>query len=362
MATIIYGVSGEGSGHSTRALVAGRHLVESGHRVKIVTYQRGIMNLQPHFDVFETEGLHIASVDNKVNVLKTIKENVKKLPHGTQRLKALRSEVFEAIEPDCVITDFEPMTAYLAAHYKLPCISLDNQHRMRYMEYPYPPNTSKDRLVTENVIRAMVPWPHVSLVVSFYAGKPKNDHTFIMPPILREDMYGMQARNDGHVLVYMTSVYDSLLELLKRFKRETFYVYGAKREGKDENVIYKPFSRDGFLDDLISCKAVMATAGFTLTSESLYLGKPYLAMPLRGQYEQMLNAYLLADVLGFGKNQVEPLTEQAIAEFLYRIPEYREALTGYEHQDNSKIKAKLDELLADDCKLLKEFHRKKLDS
>ena len=229
MATIVYGVSGEGSGHSTRALIMARHLVDSGHTVKIVTYQRGLTNLQPHFDVFETEGLHIASVDNKVNVLKTITENVKKLPQGNQRLKALRAEVFETLKPDCVICDFEPMTAYLAAHYKIPCISLDNQHRMRYMECPHPPDTTTDRIITENVIKAMVPWPHVSLVVSFYAGKPLNDHTFIMPPLLREDMYGMQPRDDGHILVYMTSIYDSLLELLKRFTRERFFIYGAER-------------------------------------------------------------------------------------------------------------------------------------
>lgn len=44
----------------------------------------------------------------------------------------------------------------------------------------------------------------------------------------------------------------------------------------------------GFLQDLASAKAVMATAGFTLISESLQLGKPYLAMPMDGQYEQQL--------------------------------------------------------------------------
>ena len=37
-----------------------------------------------------------------------------------------------------VITDFEPMTAYLAYTNDLPLITIDNQHRMRYMQYDGP--------------------------------------------------------------------------------------------------------------------------------------------------------------------------------------------------------------------------------
>ena len=50
----------------------------------------------------------------------------------------------------------------------------------------------------------------------------------------------------------------------------------------------------GFLEDLTSCKAVMATAGFTLMTESFYLRKPYLALPMHGQFEQELNAFWMA--------------------------------------------------------------------
>ena len=53
MARIVYGVSGEGSGHSSRAREMLTHLVSAGHQVKVVSYDRGYRNLKDDFDVFE---------------------------------------------------------------------------------------------------------------------------------------------------------------------------------------------------------------------------------------------------------------------------------------------------------------------
>jgi uncharacterized protein (TIGR00661 family) len=40
----------------------------------------------------------------------------------------------------------------------------------------------------------------------------------------------------------------------------------------------------------------MATAGFTLISEALHLKKPYLALPMIGQFEQAINAVFLEEM------------------------------------------------------------------
>jgi hypothetical protein len=61
LAKIVYGLSGEGSGHSSRSREMITHLEQLGHTVKAVSYDRGYHNLKDEFDVFETEGLHIAS-------------------------------------------------------------------------------------------------------------------------------------------------------------------------------------------------------------------------------------------------------------------------------------------------------------
>ncbi len=56
MARIIYGVAGEGSGHSSRSREIIAYLQSRGHTVKVVSYDRGYRNLCDKFDVFETEG------------------------------------------------------------------------------------------------------------------------------------------------------------------------------------------------------------------------------------------------------------------------------------------------------------------
>lgn len=354
MAKIVYGVSGEGSGHSSRAREMASHLRDQGHALKLVSYDRGYKNLKQDFDVFETEGLCIASEDNKVSIVKTFTENIKRLPEGYRSLQRLRHEVFKEFQPDCVITDFEPMTAYLANHYGLPLITIDNQHRMRYLNYERPPHSEVDAQTTKTIIRAMVPRPDVSLVTTFCFGETRNDRTFLFPPILRRAVLDKKPSTGQHILVYMTSGFDSCLDQLRNFTRETFLIYGYNRSERDGPLTFRPFSRDGFLDDLASAKAVIATAGFTLISEALCVRKPYLAMPMQGQFEQELNGFQLARE-GYGKSVAE-VTGEAIGDFLYRLPDYRERLADYRPGDNSEIKAKLDELLADDCALVRQYH------
>ena len=357
MAKIVYGLSGEGSGHSSRSREMITYLERLGHTVKAVSYDRGYHNLKDEFDVFETEGLHIASSDNRVSKVKTFTENLQRLPRGQQKLQSLRKRLFRKFQPDCVITDFEPMTAYLAHHYDLPLISIDNQHRIRYMTYPCPARLQKERRLTISVIRALVPKPDVSLVTTFYYGEAKNNRTFFFPPILREAVLKLQPSNEGHVLVYLTSGFESFLKLLQSFTRERFLVYGYDRDDQQGPVLYKPFSNDGFLRDLAGCKAIMATAGFTLMTEAFYLRKPYLALPMRGQFEQELNAYLLAR-LKYGLN-LRRIRTEAIGNFLYRLPDYSSYLNNYRAEDNGAIKAMLEDLLADNCLRARGFHDKR---
>ena len=357
MAKIVYGVAGEGSGHSSRSREMLTHIQDLGHDLIVVSYDRGYANLKDDFEVFETEGLHITSLDNRVSRVKTFTDNLQRLPQGHKKLQMLRKDVFKKFQPDAVITDFEPMTAYLANHYDLPLITIDNQHRLRYMSYPCPAHLQADRRMTITIIRAMVPRPDVSLVTTFYYGEPKNERTFFFPPILRREVLSLQPSFGEHILVYLTSGFETFLKRLESFKRESFIVYGAEKEGAEGHLTFKAFSKTGFLMDLASCKAVMATAGFTLMTESFYLGKPYLALPMRGQFEQEINGFLLAR-LKYGIN-LRRASSDAIGHFLYRLPDFVENLKTYQAQDNSAIKARLAKLLDDNCALAKAFHRRR---
>lgn len=354
MARILYGVSGEGSGHSSRASFIADHLQRQGHSVKLASYDRGFRNLKEQFDVVEIAGLTIVSEDNQVSKLKTITANLAKIPAGTRALKILK-ETFNTFQPDVVFTDFEPCTAYLAGHYGLPLISIDNQHRMRYLQFEVPAHLKKDALLTETIVRAMVPTPWVSLITSFHFHPLKNDRSFLFPPILREKVLSQQPSETDTILFYATSGFDSLLDILKTFPRENFLIYGYDRDDRVDNLQFKHFSKEGFLADLAACKAVIATAGFTLISEALHLGKPQLAFPMQGQFEQHLNALML-EQQGYGA-QCQVPDHKSVAAFLYDLPHYRQQLQNYPRAGNNAITNKIDELLADDLRLLRMFQR-----
>jgi uncharacterized protein (TIGR00661 family) len=75
MANILYGVNGEGAGHSTRAKEVLTHLVSQGHNVHIASFDRGLQNLKDQFDVTEIYGFRFAYVNNRVRYKRTIAKN-----------------------------------------------------------------------------------------------------------------------------------------------------------------------------------------------------------------------------------------------------------------------------------------------
>lgn len=53
MAKIIYGVSGQGFGHSTRSKEILDYLISRGHQVEVWTYGQALFFLDKNFEVFE---------------------------------------------------------------------------------------------------------------------------------------------------------------------------------------------------------------------------------------------------------------------------------------------------------------------
>ena len=163
----------------------------------------------------------------------------------------------------------------------------------------------------------------------------------------------MPTTSADHILVYATAGFDSLLQLLRTFKDETFIVYGYHKDLTEANIQFRSFSDIGFLQDLASCKAVIATAGFTLITEALYFRKPYLALPMQGQFEQVLNATMLQRQ-GYGRACFD-LSKQEISAFLAKLSDYNVKLSEYPHEGNDKITAFLDELLENQQEKLRQY-------
>lgn len=343
MANILYGVNGEGAGHSTRAKEVLRHLTSKGHEVHVVSFDRGLRNLSDEFSVTEIHGLRLTYVNNRVRYNRTVAKNLFAAPKAAKSSRKLMKLADEwAI--DLVITDFEPMTCHVAHRKHLPVIAIDNQHALTNCEVSYPSEYRKDAAATKIVTRLMTPRADAQLVISFFPAKVKKNHTFLFAPLLRQEVLSAKPTQGEHILVYVTSPSPKLAEILETI-RCPFIAYGFDREGTARNVTYRKPSLDGFLRDLVSCKGIIANSGFSLISEALHLGKPYLAIPVAHQFEQIFNAYYISK-MNYGA-YCKNLDKEKVESFLLNLDQYRAALVSYPRQDNSALFAKLDELIAE---------------
>ena len=113
-----------------------------------------------------------------------------------------------------------------------------------------------------------------------------------------------------------------MLEAISRIPTK-FTVYGAKDSplrrclgGYNPLFTFKPLG-PGFVDDLVSCRALISSAGNQLITEARYLKKPCLVIPEPKQYEQYVNAFYV-DYLGFGRGcDIKDLTDSAVRDFLF---------------------------------------------
>ena len=343
MANILYGVNGEGAGHSTRAKEVITHLIGRGHAVHIVSFDRGLTNLRKDFDVTEISGWHIEYVNNQVRYQRTIAKNLltaRKTAASVARLKDLIDEK----KIDLVVTDFEPLSCHAGRRKRLPVISIDNQHCLTHTDVTYPKQYRRDATAAKMVTRLMVQKANAYLVTSFFEAKVTKPNTFLFPPILRECVLKAKPRQGEHILVYVTSPAPELAKLLSCV-RASFVAYGFGREGQDGNILFKKPSLDEFFADLISAKAIIANAGFSLVTEALHLGKPYLAVPVEHQFEQIFNAYWL-DKVGYGAFW-EDLNKERVESFLFNLPHFREKLAGYSRQGNERLLGMLNMLITE---------------
>jgi len=342
MANILYGVNGEGAGHSTRAKEVLSHLVAQGHTVHVATFDRGLQTLKPHFDVTEIYGFHFAYVNNRVRYRSTIAKNLITVPQAAKSLSLLKRLVDEW-KTDLIITDFEPLTCHVGHNKRLPVISIDNQHCLTNTVVSYPKKYRADAAAAKLVTRMMTPHANDYLVISFFTAPIRKRNTFLFPPLLRQEILNANPTQSDHVLVYVTSPAPELAKLLTSV-RCRFIAYGFGREGEEKNIVYKRPSSDGFFADLTSARAIVANSGFSLVTEALHLAKPYLAVPVSHQFEQIFNAYWL-EKSGYGAYW-EELNKERVESFLYNLPLYREALTQYPRQGNKALLEKLDTLIS----------------
>ncbi len=277
---IFYAVQATGNGHISRAMEILPYLELYGNVDVFLSGSNS--NLQMNANVqYRSKGVSLFYSGNGglsyFDTLKTLQPK-----RIFNEIKNLPVEKY-----DLVINDFESITAMACAYKKVQSINFG--HQASFMSSNTPRPKHKDiigEMVLKNYARA-----------SKYVGLHFEQYDdFILPPIIKNEIWNAIPKNNGHITVYLSSYADDTvakyLSPLKDFQFEVFSKE-VKQKTQLENITYIPVDKNTFNESLINCHGIITGAGFETPAEALYLQKKILVMPIKGQYEQQCNAAAL---------------------------------------------------------------------
>ena len=315
MVRILYGVCGVGMGHAVRSKVILEYL-EKKHELVIVSSHESYYFLKKHFKkVYSIEGFELVLSRNAILNFKTFLKNFRKASWENYLGFKKTEEKINQFHPELVISDWETYTSLYAKKYYVPLISLDNAHYLLFGKYHYPRSYYLQYLKAKKVLESLMVKAKHYLVLCF-------DHQELRPlpevskglSVLREGVLKAKPSIEDFVLVYLTSRQYKEIGIILQSVDERFILYGNENKS-EKNLEFRRFGETkGFIQDLVRCKAVISSGGFTLLSEAIHLGKPLFVLPLKNHFEQLLNA-LYIEKYGYGVYKVNPQREDFVSFF-----------------------------------------------
>ena len=341
MSHIFYAVAGEGNGHAIRSSTIIEELKKK-HTLHIFSFGKGYRYLKKIYPITRIFGFHMYYIHNTVSSFLTGSINILKFP--VMVCVSLKYPYYFLKEkPAVAVTDFEPFVVCWSKIFNVPCISIDNQHSITETDVDNVPFQFFVRIYSKAVIKTFLPNPAHIIITTFFPEKTKNKNVILVPPIIRKEIIGKKPAKNNHILVYQTSQsYKKMFPVLKSIPKQ-FIIYGFNNEKTDGNLIFKKFNTQNYIGDLRTADAVIINGGFTVLSEALYLQKPVFAIPIRRQYEQLLNGYYLQK-LGYGVS-VKEITAANFTEFLKNKKQYEKNIKKMHWDNNKKLFDVLDRLM-----------------
>lgn len=345
MARILFGVHGTGRGHAIRALTIARHY--PAHEFLFVSHGEAARLLRRQFRVFQCPNPVTPVSNHRVRALLALLRTAGTSAAALHWTREVRRAA-EDFRPDVAITDYEFFVPRVARTMGLPCLSVDNQHAIPLGRIEFPIGQTLSWLATCLAVRLLFSSSDQYLINCFFKAPLRKPNGAVrwMPPLLREEVLGLRPEAGEHVVAYQG--YPSFArwtEVLGALGRPV-HVYGMGGGPNEGCVSFRDFHEQAFLEDLATCAYVICGGGHSLISEALYLGKPILSIPVRGAFEQFLNAFYV-ERCGYGSRaSTASYSVARVKEFERGLDAYRGRIREGSHCGNDAVFAALDDFIS----------------
>jgi uncharacterized protein (TIGR00661 family) len=341
---ILYGICGEGFGHASRSRILIRYLQSKGHQVYIVAGGKAYDFLSKEFStISKIESAHFVYKLKEAKLVRTALMTVYQTMTGAPRSLIAVHKIINRYHPDIVITDADPISLFTSRFHRIPCISIDNPHALLYKKYTVKQGEFFSWFLLILALKITMNGAKKCLVYDFSDEPSNHENVRFFKPLIQDGILKQKTSRGNHIFVYHTiGSYPKILEIFKKMD-ETFIIYGANKDTVEKKLVFKPFNEDMFYQDISCAKAIITSGGFTVISEALFLKKPVFCLPIKNQFEQMLNGQFV-EQLGVGESVYE-VTNENISLFLRNLNKYQKNLENYNPGNQQETLHKIEQEL-----------------
>jgi uncharacterized protein (TIGR00661 family) len=283
---ILFGIQTTGSGHVTRSIEIIKKLSKTEEFDIDILLSGENKNIEIPFEVkYRFKGLSF-NTQQDINIINLLKNN--NIFRFFKDVYSLNLKQY-----DLVLTDFEPITSWASTLKFKKVIGIGNHYKFLSKTF------SSNVYYNLNKIICKILSPIDDYIYFDYFKGEKS-----CLPIIKEELIDNKTKakvQKNLVLTYIHSIpwHKQLIEF-SEFEDYNFIIYTTDKNIPDNikiaNFLIKKTNPDSFNKDLLKCNTVVCSAGFQLTSESIFLGKKLYVMPIKRQIEQIYNAEQLKNI------------------------------------------------------------------
>ena len=312
-------VQGEGRGHMTQAQVLKGILEKQGHSIEAVILGTSKRRKVPayFFDSFQCPVYpfpspnFITDSENKsIRIGATITENLKKAPLFYRTLKQI-DQYIKLHQPDSIINFYDMIGGLYNMVYrpKARFIAIGHQYLAFHPEFDFANQKNIYNFLFKLNTKITCFGADTTIALSLYPppDAKMNNEQKVWPPLVKESIKKIKVKEGDFFLGYaVNSGYaQDIMLTAKENPGSKIEAFWDNSEMPDHyqplpNLVFHQICEKHFIEKMASCKGFLTTAGFESIGEAMYMGKPVLMVPVKGQYEQHCNA-IDAEKAGAGK-------------------------------------------------------------